>query len=100
MPRVIWTESASRQLSDLESAEFAEQLVAVASGLNRFPERGRKVPELVGHPEYDILREIILPRKARLIYLFAPDSDEVLILGTITRGRIFRREVLRPYFNP
>ncbi len=100
MPRVVWTESAARQLNDLESLELAEQLEALASGLGRFPERGRRIPELVGHPEYGIVREIILPRKARVAYLFIPDSNEVLILGIITKGRVFRREVLGPYFNP
>lgn len=100
MPRIVWTEKASQQLDDLDSIEFVEQLAALVSGLSRFPERGRKIPELAGQPEYEIVREIILPRKARVIYLFIPDSDEVLILGIIFKGRIFRREVLGPYFNP
>ena len=100
MPKIIWTETASAQLSRVENDELADQLVALAFGLNRFPERGRRVPELSGQSEYDIVREVILPRKARLIYLFIPDSDEVLILGIILKGGIFRRDVLGPYFNP
>ena len=99
MPRVTWTESASAQLVDVESDELEDQLIALAFGLNRFPERGRRIPELFGDPEYDIVREVILPRKARMVYLFIPDSDEVLVLGIILKGGIFRREVLGPYFN-
>lgn len=100
MPRVIWTESASVQLADIESDELEDQLIALAFGLNRFPERGRRVPELAGDPEYNIVREVILPRKARLLYLFIPDSDEVLVLGVILKGGVFRRELLGSYFNP
>ena len=100
MPRVIWTERASAQLADIESDELEDQLIALAAGLSRFPERGRKIPELFGEPEYKILREVILARKARLLYLFKPDSSEVLILGIILKGGIFRRELLGPYFNP
>ena len=100
MPRVIWTESASAQLADIESDELEDQLIALAFGLNRFPEHGRRIPELFGDPEYNIVREVILPRKSRLLYLFIPDSDEVLVLGIILRGGIFRREVLGHYFNP
>lgn len=87
-------------MDHIESDELEEQLIALAFGLNRFPERGRRVPELAGESEYDIVREVILPRKARLIYLFVPDSNEVLVLGIILKGGIFRREVLGPYFNP
>lgn len=100
MPRIIWTERASEQLADIESDELEDQLIALALGLNRFPERGRRVPEMFGDLEYDIVREVILPHKARLLYLFIPDSDEVLVLGIILKSGIFRSEVLGPYFNP
>jgi plasmid stabilization system protein ParE len=100
MPRIIWTENASAQLADIESDELEDQLIGLAFGLNRFPGHGRRVPELIGEPEYNIVREVILPRKARLLYLFIPDSDEVLVLGIILKGGIFRRDVLGPYFNP
>lgn len=89
MPRVIWTERASAQPADIESDELEDQLIALAAGLSRFPERGRKIPELFGEPEYKILREVILARKARLLYLFIPDSSEVLILGIILKGVSF-----------
>ena len=48
---------------------------------------------------YDIVREVILPGKARLFYLFIPDSDEVIILGLLTGGQQFRPGILRHYFN-
>ncbi|HEY9231269.1 MAG TPA: hypothetical protein VIS78_03965, partial [Blastocatellia bacterium] len=60
---------------------------------------GRRVPELAGRPEYAIVREIILPRKARVLYLFIPDSDEVIILGLLTKGREFKLKVLGHYFD-
>ena len=100
MPRVIWTPEAEEQLVEFGLLEMAEQLFALSAGLSRFPERGRRVPELAGAPEYDIVREVILPRKARLLYLFIPDSNQVLVLGISLKGGIFRREVLGPYFNP
>lgn len=100
MPQVVWTPEAEEQLLAFGSPETADELFMLSAGLARFPERGRRVPELAGDPEYDIVREIILPRKARVFYLFIPDSDEVFVLGIILKGGIFRREVLGPYFNP
>lgn len=99
MPRVFWTDEAEAQLTEITADDLVEQLLALAGGLNRFPERGRKVPELKDHPAYEIVREIILPRKARLFYLFIPDSDEVIILGLLTKGREFRPKILGHYFN-
>jgi plasmid stabilization system protein ParE len=86
MPRVVWTGEAEGQL-------------ALAAGLARFPKRGRRAPELEGHPAYEIVREVILPRKARVFYLFVPDSDEVIILGLLPRGKVFRSHVLGPRFE-
>lgn len=100
MPHVVWTPEAEEQLEASGSLETADELFTLSAGLARFPERGRRIPELFGAPEYDIVREIILPRKARILYLFIPDSDEVFVLGVILKGGIFRREVLGPYFNP
>jgi plasmid stabilization system protein ParE len=71
----------------------------LATGLARFTERGRRVPELENHPAYEIVREVVLPRKARVFYLFVPDSDEVIILGLLSRGRSFRSRVLGPRFE-
>jgi plasmid stabilization system protein ParE len=99
MPRVIWTDEAEEQLHKVASDVVVEELSTLAAGLRKFPERGRRVPELSDKPEYDVVRELILPRKARLFYLFVPDSNEVIIVGLMTKGELFRREVLGSYFN-
>jgi hypothetical protein len=99
MPRALWTEEAEDQLAEVTSDVTVDQLLALGAGLSRFPNRGRRVPELEGHPAYDIVREIILPRTARLFYLFIPDSDEVIFLGLLTRGGPFHAGVLKHYFN-
>lgn len=95
MPRVVWTEEAEEQLTAVPSDETVEELLALAAGLARFPQRGRQVPELKGRPEREIVREVILPRKARVFYLFVPDSNEVIILGLLPRGA----RVLGPRFE-
>lgn len=99
MPRVVWTEEAEEQLTSIVSDETVEELLALAAGLARFPERGRKVPELHDHSAYEIVREVILPREARVFYLFVPDSDEVIILGLLPRGGMFRLRALGPRFE-
>ena len=99
MPRVVWTEEAEAQLAAIQSDETVEELLALAAGLARFPKRGRRVPELQDHPAYEIVREVVLPRKARVFYLFVPDSDEVIILGLLPRGGVFRSRVLGPRFE-
>jgi plasmid stabilization system protein ParE len=99
MPRVVWTEDAEDQLTFVRSDAIVDDLVALAAGLSRFPSRGRRVPESEGVGPYDIVREVILPGKARLFYLFIPDSDEVIILGLLTGGQQFRPGILRHYFD-
>jgi plasmid stabilization system protein ParE len=99
MPRVVWTEEAEDQLAGVSSDELVEELLALAAGLGRLPERGRRVPELRGRPAHDIVRELILPHKARVFYLHIPDSDEVIILGLLLRGRLFSQKVLGRYFE-
>jgi plasmid stabilization system protein ParE len=99
MPRVVWTEEAEEQLTAIPSDETVEELLALVAGLTRFPERGRHVPELQDRPEHEIVREVILPRKARVFYLYVSDSDEVIILGLLPRGGAFRSRVLGPRFE-
>jgi plasmid stabilization system protein ParE len=99
MPRVVWTEEAEEQLSAIPSDETVEEVLALTAGLARFPERGRHVPELQDQPEYEIVREVILPRKARVFCLFVPDSQEVIIFGLLPRGGVFRSRVLGPRFE-
>ena len=99
MPRVLWTDEAEEQLTKLQSDRTVMELLGLAAGLGQFPGRGRRVPELRSRPEYGIVREVILPRKARLFYLFIPDSDEVIILGLLPKGREFRLQALGSYFS-
>lgn len=99
MPRVVWTEEAEEQLTAVPLDETVEELLALAAGLARFTQRGRHVPEFEGRPEHEIVREVILPRKARVFYLFGPDSDEVIILSLLPRGGVFRPRVLGPRFE-
>jgi hypothetical protein len=73
MPRV-WTVETEEQLTAIPSDETVEELLALAAGLAHFTERGRRVPQLENHPAYEIVREVVLPRKARVFYLFVPDS--------------------------
>ena len=99
MPRVVWTEEAEALLGDVESDATFERLLALAAGLRTFPDRGRRVPELRGRPEYDIVRELILPKTARLFYPHVTDSDEVVVLGFLLKGRLFTKTVLGRYFE-
>ena len=89
----------SESLGRTSNGRTVAELLALAAGLARFPRRGRYVPELQDHPEYEIVREVILPHKARIFYLHITDSDEVIILGLLTRGRLFRLKVLGHYFD-
>lgn len=99
MPRVVWTDEAEAQLADVESDEVFEALLALAGGLSTFPDRGRRVPELRETRAYDAVREIILPKAARLFYVVIPESDEVVVLGFLLKGRAFTWKVLRRYFS-
>lgn len=99
MPRVVWTEEAEEQLTAIPSDETVEELLALAAALARFPQRGRHVSELQDHSEDEIVREVILPRKARVSYLFVPDSDEMIILGLLPRGGVFPPRLLGPRFE-
>jgi len=98
-PRVVWTEEAEEQLTAIPSDETVEELLALAAGLARFPQRERYVPELQDRHEHEIVGEVILPRKARAFYLFMPDSDEVIILGLLPHDGAFRSRALGPRFE-
>jgi plasmid stabilization system protein ParE len=99
VPRVVWTEEAEEQLNEVESDATFEEIVALAAGLATFPDRGRRVPELRDTPVYDLVRELILSKTARLFYLHIPESDEVVVLGFLLRGRVFTWKILRRYFS-
>ena len=87
MPQIVWTEEAEEQLTAIPSDKAVKELLALAARLACFPERGRRIPELENHFAHEIVREIILPRKARVFYLFVPDSNEIIILGLATAWR-------------
>jgi plasmid stabilization system protein ParE len=99
MLSVFWTEEAEAQLTAIPSDKVVDELLALAAGLALFPKRGRRVPELKDDPAYEIVREVILPRKARVLYLFISDSDEIIILGLLPRGRTFSSQALGPRFD-
>jgi plasmid stabilization system protein ParE len=99
MPRVVWTDEAEAHLNDIESDETFERLIALSGGLQVFPDRGRRVPELRGKPAHALVRELILPKTARLFYLYIPDSNEVVILGFLLRRQLFTSSVLGRYFE-
>lgn len=85
MPQVVWTPEAEAQLKNIPSDKTVEDLMSLAAGLGSLPRRGKRVPELAHDPAYEIVREVVLLRKARVFYIFVPDSDEVIILGLLTR---------------
>jgi plasmid stabilization system protein ParE len=99
MPKVVWTEEAEEHLASVTSDETVKQILALAAGLGQLPQRGRRVPELEGQSVHEIVREVILPRRARMFYLFVPDSDEVIILGLLLRKQQFRSHLLGPRFE-
>ena len=86
-------------LEAVESDEAFGQLIALAAGLRTFHDRGRRVPDLRGKPSYAIVREVILPKTARLFYLHVTDSDEVVILGFLLKGQTFSVGALGRYFQ-
>jgi len=100
MPKVVWTPEAEEQLLQIPSPRTINDLLALSGGIQHLPDRGRRVPELKGRPEYVLVRELILPGRARLFYLHVTDSDEVIILGFLYKGQSFRLSALGPYFNP
>jgi plasmid stabilization system protein ParE len=96
--KVIWTEPADARLARIEAfvaehnpaaaARLAERLVARSETLDRFPNRGRPVPE---YPESD-LRELI-EGNYRIVYQVRGDTVEIV---TVFEGhRQFPEEDLR-----
>jgi len=95
--KVVWTEQASRRLSEIEgfiardrpvaAAKLIDKLVDRGDALARHPDRGRRLPELPGSG----LRELAVDRH-RIIYRRTSSTIEVL---TVFEGhRLLRREEL------
>ena len=96
MPRVVWTDEAETQLAVVGSDDTGS---GPGGGLRPISRAGWRIPELRESPECDILREVVLPHEARMIYLFVPDSNEGIILGLFTKGRRLGRDRTKCVFQ-
>ncbi len=97
--KVFWTREALVRLQEINSfiAEdnpgmadiFVDELISTAESLEKFPERGRVVPEL----SIETIREIIY-KKYRIVYLIKKKSIDVL---TVFEGhqQLKRNELIK-----
>lgn len=92
--KVVWTEQAWRRLSEIEAfiardrpaaaAKLIDRLVDRGEALAKYPERGRKPPELPGSE----LRELVVDGY-RIVYRRTTSRTEIL---TVFEGhRLLRR---------
>lgn len=91
--KVYWTQEALVRLREINSfiAEdnpgmadiFVDELISAAESLEKFPERGRVVPEL----SIETIREIIY-KNYRIVYLIKKKSIDVLTV--FESHRLFR----------
>ncbi len=95
--KVVWTEQAWRRLSEIEefiardrpaaAAKLVDKLVDRGDALARYPDRGRKLPELPGSG----LQEVVVD-DYRFVYRRTAGTIEVL---TVFEGhRLLRRKEL------
>ena len=85
MAEIIWTEGALEDLnsigeyyersSSLYASSIVEQLYTATEGLQHFPRRGRKVPEV----DHDLLRELII-EGYRLVYQIIKARIEIIAI--------------------
>ncbi len=78
-----WTKEALLRLQEVEeyisqdnpetAIKFVDKLISVTEGLNKYPEKGRVVPEL----SIDQIREVIY-KNYRIVYLLKKKSIEIL----------------------
>ncbi len=96
--KVVWTEQASRRLSEIEefisrdrpdaAAKLIDKIVDRGDALARHPDRGRRLPEIPGSG----LRELVVD-SYRVVYRRTSNTIEVL---TVFEGhRLLRRGELR-----
>lgn len=100
---VLWSSEAEEDLQSIEALLYQENpLVAddwvsrielAAQSLDRFPLRGRRVPELSFLPFLDRYRELIL-RPYRLFY-FVDAKQNVVILGILDSRRDLETVLLK-----
>ena len=92
--KVVWTERAWERLTEIEAfvardhpkaaVRLVDKLIARGDALGRYPDRGRKLPEI---PDSG-LREIVV-NSYRIVYRRTPRTVEVL---TVFEGhRLLRR---------
>ena len=95
--KVVWTEQAWERLTEIEAfvardhpeaaVRLVDRLIARGDALGRYPERGRKLPEIPGSG----LRELVVD-SYRIVYRRMPNTIEVL---TVFEGhRLLRRDEL------
>jgi toxin ParE1/3/4 len=93
--KVVWTERAWERLTEIEAfvgrdsleaaVRLVDRLIARGDALGRYPDRGRKIPEIPGSG----LREIVVDNY-RIVYRRLPHTIEVL---TVFEGhRLLRRD--------
>ena len=96
--KVVWTERAWKRLTEIEAfvardnpaaaTRFVDKLVARGDALGRYPDRGRKLPEI---PESG-LRELVVDNY-RIVYRRTSNTIEVL---TVFEGhRLLRGDELQ-----
>jgi toxin ParE1/3/4 len=95
--KVVWTERALERLTEIEAfvardrrdaaVRLVDKLIARGDALGRYPDRGRKLPEIPASG----LRELIV-NSYRIVYRRTPHAIEVL---TVFEGhRLLRRDEL------
>ncbi len=90
MTRVLWSELAAGQLDLIRTRKLRIRVYDAVGGLARFPERGRRPPEVGRFPDVDLpadLRELVFPRLLRVFYRYDARRDEVRVLGMSFRGQ-------------
>lgn len=96
--KVVWTEQASRRVSEIEefisrdrpdaAAKLIDKIVDRGDALAKHPDRGRRLPEIPGSG----LRELVVD-SYRVVYRRTSNTIEVL---TVFEGhRLLRRGELR-----
>jgi plasmid stabilization system protein ParE len=95
--KVVWTERAWERLAEIEAfvardrpeaaIRLVDKLIARGDALGRYPDRGRKLPEIPASG----LRELVI-NGYRIVYRRMPSTIEVL---TVFEGhRLLRRDEL------
>lgn len=90
MTRIRWSRFAAAQLDLIYSPKLRSRVYRAVGGLGRFPERGRRPPEVERFPDLDLprdLRELVFPKVLRVFYQYDSKYDMVRVLGMSFRGQ-------------